>query len=120
MPYCGVAKQVAAGLASAHANGIIHRDIKPQNILFVDESHDIWIADFGICLIRGNERVTETGEAVGARFFMAPELEGGGTLCHLLCGHLLSWSTHFLHVFRRQDNTKRNGPRRSVRCNLSE
>jgi serine/threonine protein kinase len=75
-----VAKQVAAGLAVAHAKGIIHRDIKPENILFVDASHDVWITDFGICLIRGGERVTETGEAVGARSFMAPELEGGGVL----------------------------------------
>ena len=75
-----VAKQIASGLGSAHASNVVHRDVKPQNVLFTGHGHDIWISDFGICLIRGQDRITVTPEAVGPRAFMAPELEGGGKL----------------------------------------
>jgi len=75
-----VARHVANGLDAAHAAGVVHRDIKPSNILFTGKGHDIWISDFGICLIRGRDRPTETREVVGPHGFMAPELENGGRL----------------------------------------
>ncbi len=75
-----VAKQLARGLAHAHANGVIHRDIKPENILFPGIGHNTWVSDFGICLLRDAPPVTASDEVMGPRHFTAPELEGGGKL----------------------------------------
>lgn len=75
-----VAKRLADALRVAHAAGVIHRDVKPQNILFNADDHEPWLADFGICLLREEYRITESNEIVGPRRFMAPEIEGGGRL----------------------------------------
>ncbi|MDE2141180.1 MAG: serine/threonine protein kinase, partial [Elusimicrobia bacterium] len=75
-----VAAALADGLQHAHMNGVTHRDVKPANILFAEEDHVPTISDFGICLLRGEPRATDTGERVGPWAFMAPELEGGGQL----------------------------------------
>lgn len=73
---------VATGIRNAHQEGAIHRDIKPANVLFRDESlKEPLVSDFGICFLKetaDSDRVTEEGETVGARFFMAPEQERGG------------------------------------------
>jgi serine/threonine protein kinase len=75
-----VAQQLAAALGAAHKADVIHRDVKPQNILFPGVGHEIWLSDFGICLLREEPRVTFDREVVGPRVFMAPELEAGGKL----------------------------------------
>jgi serine/threonine protein kinase len=68
--------QIVDGVTVAHQAGIVHRDLKPSNI-FVRALDDVVVGDFGICFIQTPERLTETLEAVGARYYMAPELADG-------------------------------------------
>ena len=69
-----IAKAVAGALSYAHAQGVIHRDLKPGNILL--HEGEAVLADFGIALAlqaSGGERLTETGLSLGTPLYMSPE-----------------------------------------------
>jgi tetratricopeptide (TPR) repeat protein len=64
--------QIGEGLQEAHDAGIIHRDIKPSNIVF-DKKGRPKLADFGLALIKGDDKLTKTGSTLGTIGYMSPE-----------------------------------------------
>jgi hypothetical protein len=69
-----ISAQIAAGLAAAHAQGVIHRDIKPANIMLEDGIERVKIADFGLARVAiDNAELTSQGHAVGTPAYMSPE-----------------------------------------------
>ena len=71
-----IAKQISAGLSHAHQNGIIHRDIKPQNIL-MKEDLTCKITDFGIARAYGDTTLTQTNQMLGTVYYLSPEQARG-------------------------------------------
>jgi serine/threonine protein kinase len=71
-----LALQVCAGLEHAHRAGLIHRDIKPQNVLIRDDG-TVKIVDFGIARSAQGTQLTETGSVLGTAAYLAPEQAAG-------------------------------------------
>ncbi len=76
-----ILRQVLAGLAHAHAQGIIHRDIKPANIMISDEigtGRHVRLLDFGLARLASASNLTQSSVAIGTPSYMAPEQTLGG------------------------------------------
>ena len=112
-----ITTEIATGLSYAHRHGVIHRDIKPDNVLFQD-GHAV-VADFGIALPHLDEdtpsRMTESGVSLGTPYYMSPEQAAGQrevdprsdiyalgvVLYEMLAGHPPFTGTNVQTVFRK-------------------
>ena len=85
-----VIEQAAAALDTAHKSGLVHRDVKPSNMLMSD-GDSVYLIDFGIALDATASRLTRTNAAVGSWAYMAPErfsmgkIDGRGDVYSLAC-----------------------------------
>lgn len=79
---CRLTREVAAGLAAAHATGVVHRDVKPSNV-WLDETGRARLIDFGLARqARGGDVLTRAGVVLGTPAYMAPEQAAGGPVDH--------------------------------------
>ncbi|MCC0630752.1 MULTISPECIES: PASTA domain-containing Ser/Thr kinase PrkC [unclassified Clostridioides] len=72
-----ITKQIAMALSAAHKKGIIHRDIKPHNILISNEGRVVKVADFGIAKAVSNSTMTNIGSIIGSVHYFSPEQAKG-------------------------------------------
>ena len=69
-------EQAAIALDAAHAEGVVHRDVKPANLL-LDEDGNVHVADFGIASAAGMDSLTKTGTVIGTAAYLSPEQAQG-------------------------------------------
>jgi serine/threonine protein kinase len=91
-----IARQAAAGLAAAHAQGLVHRDVKPANMLLEESVDRVLISDFGLARTVDDAGFTRTGTVAGTPHYMSPEQASGNAVDHRSDLYSLGSSIYFM------------------------